>query len=204
MIERTLSNQQPSTRSFSDNPAKQAGPTRRAIAIDPNRPWVGRDYRTRRVFVLGESYTGTYEGDLEYDDAYMDALLCGKPVPGPDLFKKMATKLGMSLEQLWHQVAFTNLCLGSIGASTSIKVTLAQLQAGLPRFESLLRRLEPRGVLILGAKTGVAAAPICRRLGIAYRAVYHPSGVNNANPKTACSPEMLKSAWRDLLASESV
>lgn len=167
--------------------------------IDQNRPWVGANYSHRRIFVLGESYTGTYEGDLEYDDSYMDALLAGTPVLGPDLFLKMADKLGMSLAELWHQVAFTNMALGSIGATNSSKVTLAQLRAGRPRLENLLLMHSPRGVLILGAKTGKAAASVCQKLGIAHRSVYHPSGVNNRNPRTACTPDMLKDAWNYLL-----
>lgn len=164
-------------------------------AIDPNRPWVGQDYPKRRIFVLGESYTGTYEGELEYDDAYMSALLAGKKVDGPELFIKMARKLDMTVNLLWNQVAFTNMSIGSIGKTNAVKVSTAQLKAGQPRLEMLLRRLEPLGVLILGAKTGVAAAPVCQRLGIKYRTVYHPTGVNNANPRTACTPEMLQSAW---------
>ena len=171
--------------------------------IDPNRPWVGRDYPQHRIFVLGESYTGTWDGDLEYDDAYMAALLAGKNVSGPELFIRMAEKLQMSLSTLWHQVAFTNMALGSIGATNATKVTPAQLRAGQPRLESLFRHHEPRGVLILGAKTGDAAAPVCERLGITFRTVYHPSGINNANPRTACTAEMLQSAWRELTCLEA-
>ena len=166
--------------------------------IDPNRPWIGHDYERHRIFVIGESYTGTYERDLEYDDSYMAELLADKDVPRPDLFIKMADKLGFSLSSLWHQVAFTNMSIGSIGASTATKVTSAQLKVGRPRLENLLRLHKPKGVLILGAKTGEAAAPVCQSLGIAYRVVYHPSGVNNANPRTACTAEMLQTAWRDL------
>ena len=171
------------------------------VTIDPNRPWVGRDYLQRRIFVVGESYTGTYEGDLEYDDAYVAALLAGVPVVGPDLFIKMAEKLEMLLPILWHQVAFTNMALGSIGSTNATKVTAAQLKAGAPRLEKLLRLHEPKGVLILGKKTGKAAAPVCKHLGIAHRTVRHPSGINNANPRTACTSAMLQDAWRDLSSS---
>ena len=170
--------------------------------IDPNRPWIGRDYEQRRIFVIGESYTGTYENEQEYDDTYMADLLAGKSVPGPDLFIKMADKLGASLSSLWHQVAFTNMAIGSIGATNETKVSSAQLKAGRPRLEALLRLHKPKGVLILGAKTGEAAAPVCKALGIAYRTVYHPSGINNANPRTACTAEMLQAAWRDLERQE--
>jgi uracil-DNA glycosylase len=128
----------------------------------------------------------------------MTALLAGKPVLGPDLFIKMAEMLGMTLEALWNQVAFTNLVLGSIGATNATKVALAQLKAGQPRLENLLRLHQPRGVLILGARTATVAAPVCERIGIVHRRVYHPSGINNRNPKTACTPEMLQVAWRDL------
>ena len=177
-------------------------PPKLATGIDPNRPWVGRDYTDRRIFVVGESYTGTYEGDLEYDDSYMAAMLAGRKVSGPELFIKMAEKLDMVLSTFWQQVAFTNMALGSIGASNATKVTSAQLRAGQPRLEALFRLHKPKGVLILGIKTGEAVAPVCKRLGITYRTVYHPSGVNNANPKTACSSEMLKAAWRELTNDE--
>ena len=169
-----------------------------AQTIDPNRPWVGHDYPLSRIFIVGESYTGSYENDLEYDDAYVAALLAGKPVPGPDLFIKMAEKLNMPLATLWHQVAFTNLALGSIGPTNTTKVTTAELNAGRPRLESLLRRHEPKGVLVLGIKTGKAAAPVCKRLGIVHRIVRHPSGINNANPNTACTSAMLQEAWHAL------
>jgi hypothetical protein len=171
--------------------------------INPDRPWIGRDYAQSGIFVLGESYTGTYTDDLEYDDSYLAALLSGTPVPGPDLFIKMAEKLAMSLQALWQQVIFTNLALGTIGPTNETKVTPARLNAGRPRLETLLLRHQPRGVLILGAKTGKAAEPVCRRLGIPYRTVYHPSGFNNANPKTACTPAMLSAAWRELLGIDS-
>ena len=168
------------------------------MPIDPNRPWVGPDYSQSRIFILGESYTGAYEDDLEYDDAYVAALLAGKPVLGPDLFLKMAEKLEMPLATLWNQVAFTNVALGSIGLTNSTKVTGAQLNAGRPRLESLLRRFGPRAVLILGMKTGKTAAPVCQRLGIVHRIVRHPSGINNANPRTACTGAMLQEAWNAL------
>ena len=171
--------------------------------IDPSRPWVGRDYPQHRIFVLGESYTGTWDGDRQYDDVYMADLLAGKNVSRPDLFIRIAEKLQMSLSTLWHQVAFTNMALGSIGATNATKVTPAQLRAGQPRLESLFRHHEPRGVLVLGAKTGDAAAPVCKRLGIPYRTVYHPSGINNANPRTACTAEMLQTAWRELTCLEA-
>lgn len=168
--------------------------------INPNRPWVGNHYVRRRIFVLGESYTGSYENELEYDDFYMAALLAKKPVPGPELFIRMAEKLEMSLSELWHQVAFTNMSIGSIGATNATKVTPAQLRNGQPRLEHLLERHAPKGVLILGAKTGKAAEPVCKKLGIVCRTVYHPSGINNANPKTACTSSMLKDAWSFLQA----
>lgn len=45
-----------------------AHPTR---AIDPDRPWVGEAFqKTRSIFVLGESYAGTYDAETEYDDVY--------------------------------------------------------------------------------------------------------------------------------------
>ena len=167
-------------------------------AINPNRPWVGRDYPRQRIFVLGESYTGEYKDELEYDDTYLAALLADQPVLGPDLFIKMAEKLNMSTQALWNQVAFTNMALGSIGLTNETKVTAAQLRAGRPRLEVLLQRHKPKGVLILGMKTSEAAAPVCTHLGIIHRTVYHPSGINNRNPSTACTAEMLQAAWHDL------
>jgi hypothetical protein len=167
-------------------------------AIDQNRPWIGHDYQACRIFVLGESYTGSWEGEMEYDDTYMAALLSGTPVVGSELFIKMAEKLGTTPHDFWHRVAFTNMSLGSIGATNSTKVTQSQLNAGRPRLKALLQRLEPKGVLILGVKTQKAAAPVCDELSIAHRKVYHPSGINNANPKTACTPKMLRNAWDEL------
>lgn len=177
------------------------GKSIKSSVINPNRPWIGSGYSRTRIFVLGESYTGAYIDDLEYDDSYMTALLAGESVLGPELFIKMAEKLEMSLGELWQQVAFTNMSLGSIGKTNATKVTPAQLRAGRPRLESLLVKHSPRGVLILGVKTAAAAEPVCQKLGIPFRTVYHPSGINNANPKTACTPTMLKTAWNELRGS---
>ena len=83
-----------------DDPCFRNSHTMPIKVIDQNRPWVGNEYALRRIFVVGESYTGTYENELEYDDAYIAAWLAGKKVPGPDLFKKMAVKLELSEQAL--------------------------------------------------------------------------------------------------------
>lgn len=174
-------------------------------SIDPDRPWIGDAFRSGKgILVLGESFTGTFEGELQYDDHYMRELLDGKPVEAPELFVKMARKLGVPLEELWQQVMFTNMCLESIGKTNATKVTVGQLSLGRPRLKMLIEKYRPGGVLCLGVKTRDASKPAMNELSVPWRFVYLPSGVNNSNPRTACTPEMLRCAWHELHVAISI
>lgn len=168
--------------------------------IDPDRPWIGKHYQPKRsIFVLGESYVGSYEGEMEYDDAYWQKCL-EDPAHTDPLFVALQEKLGIPGHQWWPTIAFTNLCIGTIGPTTETVVTPAQLRAGLPRLGNLLDRLQPGGVLVLGAATRDVAGPFLSKRGVLWRSVYHPSGKNNwmLGGRYACTPEMLQSAWLEL------
>lgn len=170
--------------------------------IDPDRPWVGSRYqKSRSIFVLGESYAGAYEDESEYDDVYWQQCLDGKRADL--LFDALQAKLGIVASQWWPEIAFTNLCIGSIGPTTETVVTSAQLRAGLPRFGDLLNRLQPRGVLVLGAATRDVAGPYIDVRRIPWRWVYHPSGKNNwmLEGRYACTPDNLQAAWRSLVST---
>lgn len=167
--------------------------------IDPDRPWVGPAFRqTHSVFVLGESYVGTYEDDSQYDDVYWQQCLDG--LRSDLLYEVLPAKLGVSAVEWWLEIAFTNLCLGSIGPTTETVVTPAQLCGGLPRLGKLLDRLQPRGVLVLGAATRDAASRYIEARGIPSRWVYHPTGKNNwmQGGRYACTPQALQAAWHAL------
>jgi hypothetical protein len=71
---------------------------------------------------------------------------------------------------------------------------------GLPRLALLLDRLQPVGVLILGAATRDAAGRYIKEKGTPWQWVYHPSGKNNymRGGRYACTPEQLRAAWRAL------
>lgn len=170
--------------------------------IDPDRPWIGAAFRSQQsVFVLGESYTGEYKDDSEYDDVYWQQCLNHQRTD--KLFDSLQDKIGIAASQWWPQIAFTNLCLGSIGPTTKTTVTNAQLRSGLPRLGRLIDRLQPRGVLILGAATRDAASSYLSKRGLPWRWVYHPSGKNNwmRGGKCACTSDSLQAAWRALVIS---
>jgi hypothetical protein len=170
--------------------------------VDPNRHWRGSAFQeTSSVLVLGESYVGTYEDDSEYDDVYWQQCLDGQRTD--PLFDALQTKLGIAASNWWPGIAYTNLCIGSIGRNTQTVVTSAQLRAGLPRLGRLLDRLQPRGVLVLGAATRDVAGPYIDKRGMPRRWVYHPSGKNNwmNGGRYACTPDKLQAAWRDLVAA---
>lgn len=174
-----------------------APPALVAGEIDPNRPWVGPRYQPgRSIFVLGESYAGSYEGDLEYDDVYWRRCL-DSSVTDP-LYEALQQKLGIPGQLWWPEIAFTNLCIGSIGPTTATSVTDTQLRHGLPRLGALLDRLRPRGVLVLGAATRDVAGKLLNERRVPWRWVYHPSGRNNRYGRYPCTPEMLQVAWGDL------
>ena len=169
-----------------------------ACEVDPNRPWVGSSYQPgRSLFVLGESYAGRYEGDLEYDDVYWQR--CLDSSLNDPLFEALEKKLGIPGHLWWPTIAFTNLSIGSIGPTTATVVTSAQLRAGLPRLGKLFDRLRPGGVLVLGAATRDVVGSFLDERGFRWRWVYHPSGKNNRfSSRYACTPEMLQTAWREL------
>jgi len=152
------------------------------------------------VFVLGESYAGAYEDESEYDDVYWQQCLDGDRTD--PLFDSLQSKLGIPAAQWWPTIAFTNLCIGSIGPTTQTVVTPTQLRAGLPRLGDLLNRLQPRGVLVLGAATRDIAGPYIDAWGLPWRWVYHPSGKNNWLLKGlyACTAEKLQGAWHELVS----
>jgi hypothetical protein len=85
-----------------------------ARPLDPDRPWVGSAYRPKHsVFVLGESYAGSYDGESEYDDFYWQQCLEGRRAD--PLFDALQAKLGIPASKWWPEIAFTNLSFGSIG-----------------------------------------------------------------------------------------
>lgn len=167
--------------------------------IDPNRPWIGAAFKPMHsVFVLGESYAGAYEGESEYDDVFWQQCLDG--IRTDPLYEALPEKLGVAASSWWPQIAFTNLCLGSIGPTTKTVVTPRQLREGLPCLVNLLDRLQPRGVLVLGAATRDAVGPPLRARGALWRWVYHPTGKNNwmLGGRYACTAEAVQAAWEDL------
>ena len=169
--------------------------------LDPDRPWIGSAFqKSSSVLVLGESYVGTYEGDSEYDDVYWQQCLNGDR--SDPLFNALQTKLDIPAAHWWPVIAFTNLCIGSIGPTTATTVTQGQLRAGLPRLGKLIDKLQPGGVLLLGAATRDAAGSYLDGRGVRWRWVYHPSGKNNwmLGGRYACTPDALQAAWRELEA----
>jgi hypothetical protein len=78
-----------------------------AHVFNPYRPSVGNKFqRGRSVFVLGESYTGEWKDDSEYDDVFWQECLDGKRTD--KLYVTMPQLLGMTPHQFWPLIMFTN------------------------------------------------------------------------------------------------
>ncbi|HRH14198.1 MAG TPA: hypothetical protein PK225_07575 [Azonexus sp.] len=145
----------------------------------PERIWVGQNYESLRVLVLGESWYGDYEGDLVTDAGYIAAYLANKQ---PDrMYTKMANATGLGKKKFWDSVAFTNF-VQRVGATLDCRPTSQQYLDAQDRLRRLLSELVPKGVWILGTEQGAYSEPVVRAAGIACTVSPHPTrrGVTNA------------------------
>jgi hypothetical protein len=163
---------------------------------DGSRIWIGDHYGQHRTFVLGESYYETYEDDMETDEVYLREFVAHRQED--KLFEKINRSLGMARGEFWHQVAFTNLVIGSIGSTGASTAKEDQFRAGCARFEELLKMLEPARVWILGKGQGHYSGRVCTAAGIPFQVIAHPTGKNNM--RVPVLPEHIRESWAQLLA----
>ena len=166
---------------------------------DGSRIWIGDHFDKHRTLVLGESYFGTYEGDMETDEAYLREFVAGRQYD--KLFEKICRSLGMDRGEFWHQVAFTNLVIGSIGPTGASTAKEDQFRSGCPRLAALISTYKPERVWILGKGQGRHSGRVCKAAGVRYEVIGHPTGKNNMNVNGRVLPEHLVESWNRLNAA---
>jgi len=163
-------------------------------SYDGSRIWIGDHYDKHRTFVLGESYFGSYEGDMETDEVYLREFVAHRQED--KLFEKISRSLDMSRSEFWHRVAFTNLVIGSIGPTGAATAKNQQFRDGCARFSDLLAKYQPQRVWILGKGQGHFSGRICAAAGIPYEVIAHPTGKNNM--RAPVLPEHIRHSWNVL------
>ena len=157
------------------------------------RVWVGDSIPAGGVLVLGESWYGTYEGDLNFDDGYIRAYLAGAVIDR--MYSKIAyaicdSKASSSKSAFWQRVAFTNF-VQCVGPTLGHRPTDEMYRAGQLRLEAILAALGPASVWILGEEQAKWSRPVVDSAGIVSEVCPHPSrrGVTTA---------MLRESWSRL------
>lgn len=158
--------------------------------MSAERIWIGPDYGTLRVLVLGESWYGDYDGDLATDAGYIAAYLDSKQVDR--MYSKIANATGLGKQKFWRAVAFTNF-VQRIGATPDCRPTRRHYQDARERLQLLLRELKPWGVWILGIEQSTYSAPVVSGAGIQCEVSPHPTSVGLPSARLA-------EGWNDLVA----
>lgn len=159
----------------------------------PEKAWVGPNFHSLGIFVLGESWYGDFAKDVVTDDAYIQAYLADKVVD--PLYTRIANGAGMNKQTFWRSVMFTNY-VQRVGPTREHRPTQADYLSAASRLKGLLTEHSPRGVWILGVEQSHHSAPIVRTAKIPVEVVAHPSsyGVRHAT---------LRASWEALIAKIS-
>ena len=160
----------------------------------PERIWVGPQYHKERIFVLGESWFGDYEGDLATDAGYITAYLAG--TQRDRLYSCIAEACGPDVPTYWESVMFTNY-VQRVGPTRDHRPSEAQYLEAQPRLHRILVEHQPRGVWVLGKEQGKYSAPIVRGAGINVEVTAHPSSFRG---ERAVLLTKLRASWQELLA----
>ena len=154
----------------------------------PEKVWVGPNFRSLGIFVLGESWYGDFSKDLVTDDGYIQAYLSGKVVDS--LYTRLANGVGLDKTTFWSSIMFTNY-VQRVGPTRKDRPTRDHYVTAAARLERLLSEHAPRGVWILGVEQAAHSEPIVRAAGTPVQVVVHPSsyGVSHAT---------LKASWEAL------
>ena len=147
----------------------------------PEKVWIGPYYPECRVLVLGESWYGDFPEDRVTDDGYIRAYLAGDQ---PDqMYSRMANACGLTKEEFWNRIAFTNFVVARLGDSRSDRPTDVQYRNAVPRLKRLLSELAPHGVWVLGKEQGRFSAPEVLATGLACAVTAHPTSYGLSNEK---------------------
>lgn len=162
--------------------------------MPPERIWVGPRYQERRIFILGESWFGNYEGDLATDDGYITAYLVG--AQRDRLYSRIAEACGPDARTFWEGVMFTNF-VQRVGPTRDHRPTRAHYLEAQPRLNHILVEHQPHGVWVLGKEQGRYSAPIVRDAGIPVEVTAHPSSHRGDSALLLAN---LRASWQALIA----
>jgi hypothetical protein len=156
--------------------------------------WVGSDFPSTRLLILGESTYGTDDPLSTYIPSW-----CRRNTPDQTfsrIFNAFSGHTASSAtiaqrEAFWTSIAFANFVEEAVGSERSHRPTPDHYRAAASALPALVRRLKPMGVLILGREQAQHSEPLICAAGILCVVCPHPTafGVSTAT---------LKSAWNEL------
>lgn len=154
-----------------------------------DQPWIGRDFETTGILVLGESWYGDWGAEYNSDASYIQAYLDGKL--SDRMYTKIANACQSSKESFWQSVMFTNLVIWA-GASSKDRPTTHMYLDGYFRLRRLLEKYKPRGVWLLGKEQAQFSSHLLISEEIPFSTSVHPTAVG-------VTTEHLSQSWQELL-----
>ena len=155
----------------------------------PEKIWIGSNYQTRRIFVLGESWYGDFSNELVTDDGYIRAYLDGRVKDA--MYTRIANACQLQKAEYWQSVMFTNF-VQRVGGTRKSRPTADHYVAACSRLADILEQHKPSGVWILGIGQGEYSSPVVRRAGIPNEVSAHPTSYGLKN-------STLGSSWNALV-----
>ena len=153
--------------------------------------WIGRNYSQKRIFVLGESWYGSYADntDVGYVSMYLEGRLADR------MYTRMANACQLSRADFWHQIIFTNF-VQKVGERREDRPTLTHYLEAKTRLADLLNLHKPCGVWVLGKEQAEYSSPVIEKAGIAFEVTAHPTSYGLTN-------KALGESWNALVRKAS-
>lgn len=154
-----------------------------------DRPWMGINYESKRILVLGESWYGDWGSEHNSDHGYVTAYLTNKI--SDRMYTKMANACGLARDTYWHSIAFTNFVIWA-GHSRTDRPTSDMYKSAIERLDRLLQEHKPQGVWILGKEQSQYSEPVIRNAGVKCEVALHPTSYGVSN-------QVLGESWKRLI-----
>lgn len=158
--------------------------------------WVGNNYQKskNRIFILGESWYGQEVSLAEYipqwaahkirDSTFSRIFNSGSG-------SKTSKASEYEILDFWHTIVFYNFVIGTVGDTRSHRPTKAQYESSKLPLSSVLNRLTPKGIWVLGKEQAQYSVPVIESLGYNYEVVAHPTSFG-------LKAEVLQNSWQVL------
>jgi hypothetical protein len=154
--------------------------------------WVGDNYEqsAERVLVLGESWHGDVESLVDFIPRWASGLVIDNTFSR--LFNAASgfhTERATPSQRLgwWNGIAFYNFVPGTVGAVRSDRPTNAAFLAARVPLTTVLERLRPRGVWIIGKEQAEYSAEVVRRFGATHEVTPHTASYGLSKATLAAS-----------------